>query len=255
MYNLEGKVALVTGGSSGLGSSAAIAYAENGADVALIARRKDKLEETAKKIESLGRKALVVQADVSNEKEVEKGIVKIIEEFGKIDILLNAAGIVSRGGVHNLSYEEWTRVMDVNVNGIFLVSKYVIPYMQKAKYGKVVNVSSINATLVEKGDAMMKHAYNTSKSAVMGLTRAMAASYGEDNITVNSVNPGLFETEMTQNTLFKSEDFLKDYNKFAPLGRPANQGELNGPVLFLSSEASSYVTGQHLFVDGGRSIT
>lgn len=255
MYNLDGRIAMVTGASSGLGASAAVAYAKSGADVALVARRKDRLEETAKEIEALGRKALVVEADVTKEAAVKSAVDTIIDEFGRIDILLNAAGMANRGGVHNMSLEDWDRIMDVNVKGIFLVSKYVIPHMKEEKYGKVINISSINAVLVEKGDLMMKHGYNTSKAAVMGLTRAMAASYGEDNITVNSVNPGLFKTEMTQDSLFKVDKFLEAYKRDAPLGRAANEGELNGPILFLSSEASSYVTGQHLFVDGGRSIT
>ena len=253
-FDLQGKVAVVTGASGGLGADAAMAYAQNGADVALLARRKDRLEVLANKIRLTGRKALAVQCDVANEESVENAIEEVINYFGKIDILLNNAGVAIRGGVCDLCVEDWDKGMDVNVKGIYLVSKHVIPHMIENNYGKIVNTSSINSVAGDKNDVFIRHVYNASKAAVRGLTMGMACSYGKYGITINAVGPGLFESEMTADTLFKSDDFLEAYSRIVPLNRPAKKGELNGPILFLSSEASSYVTGQTIFVDGGFSV-
>ena len=175
----------------------------------------------------------------------------MIEHFGRIDILLNNAGVAVRGGVETLSQEDWDRSMNINVKGMYMMSKYVIPHMKAQNYGKIVNISSVNALIGDKNDMFIRHAYNTSKAAVLGLTLGMACSYGQFNITVNAVCPGLFESEMTQNTLFKSEAFLQGYSAQCPMGRPGRHGEVSGPVLFFSSDASSYVTGQRIIVDGG----
>lgn len=254
LYDLNGKVAIVTGASSGLGADAARAYAKAGADVALFARRADKLENVAKEIEAMGRKALAIAVDVANEDQVKNGVQKVVETFGKVDILLNNAGIAVPGGVEDLTEEQWNKGMDVNVKGPFLMSKYVVPLMRKAKYGKIVNVASVNAIIADKVPVLWRHNYNASKDGVRGLTLGMAASYAQDNITVNSIGPGLFESEMTEDTLFKNEGFLQAYNATTPASRPGKRGELNGTILFFSSDASSYVTGQYVAVDGGASI-
>ena len=159
-----------------------------------------------------------------------------------------------KGGVDSLTVDDWNKSMDTNVKGIFLLCKYVIPEMIKNNYGKVVNISSINALRGDKADTFVRHSYNTSKAAVLGLSMGMAATYGKYNITVNTICPGLFESEMTENTLFKSKEFLAAYNAKCPLSRPAKKGELNGTILYFSSDASSYVTGQYIVVDGGISI-
>ncbi len=251
---LENKIAVVTGASSGLGKSAAIAMANEGADVVLLARRKERLEETKKEIESIGRKALAISCDVVDEDQVKTSIETAIKEFGRIDILLNAAGIAVRGGVHELSLEDWNKSMDINVKGIFLVSKYVIPHMIEQKYGKVINIGSINGLIADKSSMFIRHSYNASKSAVIGLTRGMAASYGVHNITINAIAPSLFESEMTRKTLFASQEFLNNYNTITPLHRPGRENELNGTILYLASEMSSYTTGQCIYTDGGLSI-
>jgi gluconate 5-dehydrogenase len=254
LFDLEGRIAVVTGASSGLGADAAVAYAAYGADVALLARRFEKLQETAKKVEALGKRALPIVCDVGDEENVKAAIEEVIATFGKIDILLNNAGITSRGGVDELKLENWDRVVATNMTGIFLMSKYVIPHMKERHYGKVINVASVNALIADKYPLLSRHAYNATKSGVRGLTMGMAASYGLDNITVNSVSPGLFETEMTKDTLFKFEPLVKTYNALSPFGRPGDHGELNGTIIYLSSEASSYVSGQHIVVDGCYSI-
>ena len=254
MFDLKGKIAVVTGASRGLGRDAALAYAKEGANVCVLARRIEKIESLAKEIEALGVESIAIKCDVTNEEEVKVAVETIVNKFGRVDILLNNAGIAVRGGVETLSEEEWDKSMDTNVKGIYLVSKYVIPVMKKQNYGKVVNVSSINALLADKADIFIRHSYNASKAAVLGLSRGMAASYAQFGITVNSVCPGLFESEMTEDTLFKSQEFLKSYNTLCPASRPAKKGELNGTILYFSSDASSYVTGQHIVVDGGLSI-
>ena len=251
MFDLTDKVAVVTGASSGLGADSARAYAQNGANVVLLARRKEKLEQVAAEISGMGRKVLVISCDVTDEECVKKAVEEIIEKFG---ILRNNAGVAVRGGVDTLTVEDWDHAMDVNVKGMFIMSKYVVPHMKEQNYGKIVNISSVNALIGDKADMFIRHSYNASKSAVLGLTIGMAASYGQFNITVNAVCPGLFESEMTKDTLFKSEAFLQGYSAQCPMSRPGKRGEVSGPVLFFSSDASSYVTGQHIVVDGGTSI-
>ena len=236
LFDLTGKVALVNGASSGLGASAAVAYAEYGADVIICARRIEKLEEVKKQIEALGRKCLAVKCDATVEDEIKNAVQKGIEAFGHIDILLNNAGIAVRGGVDSLNVEDWDKSFNTNVRSDFLFSKYVIPHMIEQKYGKVVNVASVNAVVGDKDDRFIRHAYNASKSAVLGLTIGMADSYGKYGITVNAIGPGLFETEMN------------------PMGRQGAKGELNGTVIYLSGDASSYVTGEFILVDGGATL-
>jgi NAD(P)-dependent dehydrogenase (short-subunit alcohol dehydrogenase family) len=251
MFDLTGKVVVVTGASGGLGADAARGYAAQGADVALLARRKEKIFAVAQEIEATGRKALAVQCDVTDEESVKNAVQEVLNKFGKIDILLNNAGIAHPGSVDSMSVEEWDKAMDTNVKGIFLMSKYIVPQMKEHKYGKIVNVASVNAILGDKNPSLVRHAYNASKAAVMGLTVGMATSLMQYGITVNAVGPGLFESEMTADTLYKEEKFMQMYNMLCPASRPGQRGELNGTILYLSSDASSYVTAQTIFVDGG----
>lgn len=254
LFDLSGRVAVVTGASSGLGADAARAYAEYGADVALLARRRDRLEALAAEIEKTGRRALASACDVSDEASVKAAVEEVIARFGKVDILLNDAGVAVPGTVEEIAAEDWDRAMAINVKGMYLMCKYIVPHMRERRYGRIVNIASVNAVIGDKNPQLARHVYNASKAAVRGLTTGMAASYGLDNITVNSIGPGLFESEMTENTLFKHEDFMKMYNMLSPAGRPGRRGELNGTIVYFSSEASSYVTGQHIIVDGGTSI-
>ena len=251
LFDLTGKVAVVTGASSGLGADAARAYAAQGADVALLARRKEKLEAVVEEIAATGRKAIAVPCDVSKEDSVKAAVEEVLAHCGKIDILLNDAGVAQPGSVETLTTDEWDRSMNINVKGIYLMSKYIVPGMKERKYGRIVNIASVNAVVADKSDIMARHVYNASKAAVLGLTKGMAASYARYNITVNALGPGLFESEMTEGTLFKHQDFLNAYSARCPASRPGARGEMNGPILFFSSDACSYVNGQFFVVDGG----
>ena len=255
MFDLTGKVAVITGASSGLGADAALAYAEAGADVALLARRKDKLEAVRDEIiKKTGKRAIAVPCDVTVEDSVKNAMHTVLNSYGKIDILLNNAGIAVRGGVEDISEEDWDRSFNTNVKGIMFASKYVIAHMKERGYGKIVNIASVNAVVADKSDIFIRHSYNSSKAAVLGLTKGMAASYAQFGVTVNAIGPALFESEMTAETLFKSEEFLAYYAHMNPSCRPGNKGELNGTIIYLSSDASSYVQGQYIVVDGGGSI-
>lgn len=248
LFDLTSKVAVIVGASSGIGVQVAKALANEGANVAILARRYDKLKEVAKEIETLGVKALPVKCDVTSEEEVKNAVNSIIKEYGKIDILFNNAGVASMADVDSLDENEWNRVMDTNVKGIFLMTKYVVPYMKNNHYGKIINTSSVMSSVAAKAAPL--HAYEASKSAVLGLTRGMASSWAQYGITVNAICPGLFKTEMTEHTLFE-ESFLMRYNAVCPASRPGKEGELNGAVIYFASDASNYTTGQALFVDGG----
>ena len=255
MFDLTGKVAVIAGASAGLGADASLAYAEAGADVALLARRIEKLEALKNEIvEKTGRKVITVQCDLTNEENVKAAVQTVFNAFGHIDILLNNAGVALHGGVDDMDTETWDKTFDTNIKSMYFTCTYVIPHMKEQKYGKVVNVSSVNAVVADKNDLFIRHAYNASKAAVIGLTTGMACSYAQYGITVNCVGPALFETEMTKDKLFKSEEFLSYYSYMNPAGRPGAKGELNGTIIYLSSDASSSVQGQFIVVDGGASI-
>ena len=253
LFDLTGKYSIVTGASSGLGRHAALSYASMGANVALLARNINKLKEVEAEIKKYNVKTLLVECDVTKEESVKKAVETVMNNFERVDILLNNAGVAVSGGVDTLSEDDWDRSFNTNVKGMYFMSKYVIPVMKKQNYGKVVNVASVNAIVGDKEDIFIRHSYNASKAAVLGLTKGMACSYAKYNITVNAVGPGLFETGMTKDTLFKSEEFLNAYNKMNPSNRPGKEGEVSGPILFLSSDASSYVQGQFIVIDGGGS--
>lgn len=254
LFDLKGRVAVVTGASSGLGADAARAYAAYGAAVALLARRVEKLDALAAELRQQGGRVLAVGCDVSDEDQVRAAVERVASEWGRIDILLNDAGVAVPGTVEQLTVEQWDKAMNTNVKGMFLMCKYVVPHMRRGHWGRIVNIASVNAVVADKDPRLARHVYNTSKAAVRGLTLGLAASYGMDGISVNSIGPGLFESEMTETTLFANDQFLQMYNALNPMGRPGRRGELNGTIIYLSSEATAYVTGQHILVDGGGTL-
>lgn len=248
LFSLKGKVAIVTGASSGLGVQFAKALARQGANVAIVARRLEKLESVKAEIEKLGVKCLALKCDVSKSEEIKNTVSKVKEYFGTIDILVNNAGIGLVGPAEEQSDELWETMMSVNLNGVYYFSREVGKIMIEKKYGKIINIGSIHSTVAMKDLPIT--AYCTTKGGLEMLTKALANEWAKYNITVNAIGPAYFPSEMTEDVLEK-KDFLEYINSRCPMGRPGRDGELDGALIYFASDASSYTTGQLLTVDGG----
>lgn len=245
-FDLSGKTAIITGASKGLGYAMAKALAQAGADVVLTARTMPLLEELAQEVESYGRKAVSLKCDVGDYDQVQDMIQKAAAEMGKIDILINNAGMTMDRPFRDLSFEEWEKILQVNLNSSFSTCKAVGPYMVKQRSGKVINISSVLGERVTWNSL----AYCTTKAALIQFTRALAFEWARYHVHVNSIAPGYFKTDLNQ--MF--EDYPETKRRMLehiPLGRMGNPEELNGLAIFLSSGASDYITGQTIFIDGG----
>jgi len=247
---LAGKVAIITGGGTGIGQAIAMAMVREGARVAVAGRRKEKLQETVSFLKQVGSEALAVECDVTRAADTER-LVKAAEDcFGKVNVLVNNAGALSVSTVETISEEEWDRVMATNVKGPFLMSRAVLPAMRRAGGGSIVNIGSVLGIAAIRDRA----AYCASKGGVTMLTRAMALDHARDKIRVNCVCPSIVESEMTQNLFAETEAGRKareDRLATIPLGRFGKPGDIAGIVVFLASEESSWMTGTVIPVDGG----
>ncbi|PSB08873.1 short chain dehydrogenase [Pleurocapsa sp. CCALA 161] len=248
MMNFSGKVAIVTGGTSGIGRATAIAYAHQGAKVVIAGRRVIEGEETVKKIEDAGGKAFFIPTDIVQESDVKAMVDKTVEVFGHLDIAFNNAG--SYGENPSLSEQldsEYERIMDVNVKGVWLSMKYEITQMLSQKSGAIVNTSSILGVVAMPSVPL----YTASKYAVEGLTKAAAIQYAQSGIRINTVGPGAIETAMFEKAT-DGQDEAKAYMAgLHPMGRVGKPSEVANAVLWLSSDHASFVTGETLIVDGG----
>ena len=246
-FRLDGKVAVVTGASSGLGVACAQALAEAGADIALGARRIEPLGDTRALVEAAGRRALAVRTDVGVPDDCKALIEATVAEFGRVDVLINNAGVGTSVPSLRETVDDFRRVIDVNLNGTFWMAQAAAQAMENG--GSIVNVSSITAVM---SLGLPQTAYSASKAAVLGLTRDLAQQWtGRRGVRVNAVLPGLFETEMTSSYF---EERMSTQIPLIPAGRGGRPEELAAAILFLASDASSYVTGQTLIVDGGRTL-
>lgn len=247
----ENKVVLITGGGSGIGAATAMRFAAEGACVAVVGRRSEKLAEVVGEIEAAGGVAMAVAGDVIVEEDVRNLFREIETRFGGVDVVVNSAGGVDRTKVADSTVEEWDRVMAVNVRSIFLTAKYAIPHMQRQRSGSIVNVSSISG-LAGQADAA---SYSAAKAAANNLTRAMAHDYGPDGIRVNAVLPGLVRTEMSATRVLEglSWEEMEQQHWLAgfPLGRVGRPEDIAAGILFLASEDAAWITGTCLVIDGG----
>lgn len=247
---LQNKKAIVTGGGSGIGRATALAMAAEGADVAVVDINLEAAEAVARQAEALGVKALGIAGDVSDEASVQAAVAAAVEGFGTVNVLFNNAGIIRRANVIETTTAEWDQVMGVNVRGVFLMCKYVVPLMTANGGGSIVNTGS-GWGLKGGGNAL---SYCASKAAVVNMTRALAIDHGKDGIRVNSVNPGDTNTPMLREEarqLSQEEaSFLAEADD-RPLQRMGTPEEIAEAVVWLASDASSYVTGSALVVDGG----
>lgn len=248
-FDLTGDVAIVTGASSGLGVQFAKALANQGANLALFARREDKLKQVKADIESeYDVKVKYYVTDVTDSTKVTENVAKVIEDFGKIDILINNAGLGDTAPATETTDEQWLRMMDVNVNSLFYMAREVGKNMKENGYGRIINLGSIHSSVALNGGALSM--YTTTKGAVRNLTISLAAEWAKDGITVNAIGPAYFESEMTQDVL-ANEAMAQFITMSTPMGRPGQAGELDTAILMFASHNSSYTTGQLLSVDGG----
>jgi len=247
MFRLDGKRALITGGSKGLGKVIATALAEAGADVALSSRSLEECRAAAKEIASAtGRKTFAVAADVAKDADVQRMADEVDKGFGPIDILVNNAGNNIRGNVQEISESDWDTVVDVNLKGPFLVSRRIGPEMCKRGWGRVINLGSIMSIVALAGRAP----YCSAKAGLLGLTRVLSLEWAGKGVTVNAICPGPFATDMNKPLLADPEKY-KAFVAKIPMGRWGELHEVQGAAVFLASDAASYVTGTGLYVDGG----
>ncbi|NSW53337.1 MAG: glucose 1-dehydrogenase [Anaerolineae bacterium] len=247
-FSLSGKVGIVTGGGQGLGKAFALAFAEAGADVAIAELNPATGAETVREIEALGRKALLVETDVSSHASCQAMAKTVHEAFGRIDFIMNNAGICQHKPALEVSEAEWRKVIDVNLNGVFFCSQAVAPYMKAQGGGAIVNIASMSGLIVNR--PQMQTSYNASKAAVIHLTKSLAVEWAPYHVRVNAIAPGYMNTEMAA-PFFADPKFGGEWFEFTPMHRPGEPRELCGSAILLISEAGSFITGETISVDGG----
>ena len=238
MFNLKNRVAVITGASSGLGKQMSRAFANQGADLVILARRIERLEELKKELEKGGSKVLAIKCDVTSTDDIENAAAMTEKEFGKVDILVNCAGSSKDAGVLDMTDDEWDFTIATDQTSVFKMTRAFGNIMKKNNYGRIINIASMYGLV--GNTAMGTIAYHSSKGGVVNFTRAVAAELAKYNITCNAICPGYFETELTA--------YMK---QTVPMGRYGKEGELNAGAIFLASDEASYVTGVILPIDGG----
>lgn len=249
-FRLDGKVAIVTGGAMGLGQAMATALAQAGADIVIADIQEEVAKETATTIhETEGVKATSLKVDVTNPDDVQKMVDDVVDEFGKIDILINNAGMTINAKAEEMTYEQWNKVINLNLNGVFLVAQAVGRQMIKQGHGNIINTSSMSGIIANKPQEQCS--YNASKAGVIMLTKSLAMEWSKYNIKVNTIAPGYMKTELTKPFFEQGGAMIDDWMGFTPMGRPGLPEELGGIVVYLASEASSFAQGGVFTIDGG----
>jgi len=248
MFNLKGRVAVISGASSGLGKQMAHAFAKEGANLAILARRIEKLEELKVDLEKCGVKVLAVKCDVTSTEDINNAASLVEKEFGKVDILINCAGSSKDKGVLDMNDEEWNFTIDTDLTSVFRMTRAFANIMKKRNYGRIINIASMYGMV--GNSEIPTIAYHSSKGGVVNFTRAAAAELAPYNITVNAICPGYFYTELTTAVL-DTPQFQEFARSHVPMKRYGKEGELNAGAIFLASKEASYVTGVILPIDGG----
>ncbi|MFF2856217.1 SDR family oxidoreductase [Peribacillus sp. NPDC058002] len=248
LFDLTGKTAIITGGGRGLGAQIATGFAEAGANVVLCSRKKEACDEVASQIEKLGVKTLSLKCDITNPSDVQEVVNETHREFGAIDILVNNSGASWGAPAVDMPLEAWQKVMNVNVTGTFIMSQTTGRVMIEQGHGKIINIASVAGLGGTDPRVLDTVGYNTSKGAVITLTKDLAVKWGQHNINVNAIAPGFFPTKMTKGVLEQGKNPILDST---PLKRLGSDDDLKGSAVFLASKASDFVTGNILIVDGG----
>jgi NAD(P)-dependent dehydrogenase (short-subunit alcohol dehydrogenase family) len=248
LFDLSGKKALVTGGSIGIGRGLALALAQAGADVAIVARTEKAGNSVVEEIKAMGRDSLFVKCDVTKKGQVQDMVQTVVKQFGRLDIGVNNAGIAILGADEEIDQDSWDKVIDVNLTGIFLCAQSEAQQMikQSSAGGKIINMASMSATI-----ANCNASYDASKAGIVHMTKTLAAEWGQYNINVNCISPSYVLTPMHASTPVIVRDQIR---KLTPLGHVQRPEDLYGPAVFLASDASNYVTGHDLMVDGGHTL-
>ena len=247
--DLTGKVAIVTGSSRGLGRAMAAALAEAGADLVVTSRHPESLKPVCEQLASFGRRVLPIRLDVREQQDIRDMAEKTVQHFGRVDILVNNAGMNIRKRALDLTWEEWDAVLDTNLKGVFFCAQAVAPDMLRRGWGRIINIGS--ATCVTAYPHI--NAYCASRGGIMQMTKSLAAEWGPDGVTCNILAPGWFRTEQNR-VLWENPEWVEGLNRRIPVGRMGNPPDLGAAVVYLASEASSYVNGELFLIDGGFTI-
>jgi gluconate 5-dehydrogenase len=246
IFDLTGKVAVITGASRGLGQHFARALAAAGADLVLTSRKLETLREFQREIESMGRRALGLALDVREQESIQRMAAEAAAHYGRIDILVNNAGCNVRKAAMEVTWDDWNLVLDTNLRGTFFVSQAIAPHMITRKHGRIINIGSVTAVAGYAGLGP----YGASRGGVKQLTMSLADDWGVHGITVNCLAPGWFKTAQNA-VMYENQEWVRYLCDRIPLKRPGQPHDLDGAIVFLASDASEYITGQTLLVDGG----
>jgi len=251
-FDLEGRCSIVTGAAMGLGKAMAEALAEAGSDIVIADINMEAAEATAAELSRIGTRVTAMRCDVTNPDQAEQLVLSVLEAFGRIDVLVNNAGIAKHVKIEDMKIEDWRTIMDVNLNSVFIMSQIVGRVMIRQKKGSIINIASMSGLIVNTPQCQC--AYNVSKAGVIMLTKSLASEWAEHGIRVNSIAPGYMKTELTRPYFEGNGEMVQRWMDLSPMKRPGTPDELQGIALYLASDSSSFVTGAVFSIDGGYTV-